>query len=364
MGTDEFYMHRVLELASLGSGYVSPNPLVGAVIVKNDKIISEGWHHEYGHHHAERDAIVKCSDTDLNDSVLYVNLEPCNHHGKQPPCTQLIIEKKIRKVVIGSRDPNPNVSGGGIEALSDAGIEVVSGILREESDWLNRIFIKHITTKVPYVILKAAQTMDGFVALDSGESKWITCEESRKFVHSLRHHTDAIVIGTNTVEIDDPELTVRLVSGRNPLRVVLDKNLRLSSDLKIFQIDDLHKTVIFSSIEASKSTNASILKGIGVDVISVGLNKNGYLEIPEILTVLSSKFNIASILVEGGAELHSSIIRDNLADEIQIFIAPKFFGSGKSTFSKFNINKLADAPNYKIKQIRQVGSDIHVTMVK
>jgi diaminohydroxyphosphoribosylaminopyrimidine deaminase / 5-amino-6-(5-phosphoribosylamino)uracil reductase len=204
--THEFFMRQALDLAKNGTGLVSPNPLVGALIVKNDEIIAEGWHHSYGMPHAERDAVSKCDGIDLTDAILYVNLEPCSHHGKQPPCTDVIIENKFKTVVIASNDPNPNVSGGGSSILRKAGIEVIEGVMKSESDWLNRFFFKHITSGSPYVILKAGQTADGFTALENGQSKWITSLGSRTEAHKLRAQVDAIMVGTNTAEKDNPSL--------------------------------------------------------------------------------------------------------------------------------------------------------------
>jgi diaminohydroxyphosphoribosylaminopyrimidine deaminase/5-amino-6-(5-phosphoribosylamino)uracil reductase len=357
-------MRRALELAKNGTGMVSPNPLVGAVIVKNDEIIAEGWHHAYGMPHAERDAISKCNGIDLTDAILYVNLEPCSHHGKQPPCTDIIIEKKFRTVVIASNDPNPNVSGGGINVLRQAGIEAIEGVMKNEADWLNRFFFKHITSGFPYVILKTGQTADGFTALENGESKWITNIESRAEAHKLRAKVDAIMVGSNTAEKDNPELTVRHVEGRNPWRVVLDKNLRLDTSLKLFQTNEMHRTIICCSKGLSESDKATELRNLGNEILISNLEKNGKLDIKDILEKLERQYKITSILVEGGATLHSTFLEKGLADELQLFIAPKFFGSGLSTFGHINVNQVEEAPAYKLKHLQQIGDDIHTIYIK
>jgi diaminohydroxyphosphoribosylaminopyrimidine deaminase/5-amino-6-(5-phosphoribosylamino)uracil reductase len=357
-------MRRALELAKNGTGMVSPNPLVGAVIVNNDEIIAEGWHHVYGMPHAERDAISKCNGIDLTDAILYVNLEPCSHHGKQPPCTDIIIEKKFRTVVIASNDPNPNVSGGGINVLRQAGIKVIEGVMKNEADWLNRFFFKHITSGFPYVILKAGQTADGFTALENGESKWITNLESRAEAHKLRAKVDAIMVGSNTAEKDNPELTVRHVEGRNPWRVVLDKNLRLDTSLKLFQTNEMHRTIICCSKEKSESDKATELRNLGNEILISNLEKTGKLDGKDILEKLERQYKITSILVEGGASLHSTFLEKGLADELQLFIAPKFFGSGISTFGKISINQVEEAPAFKLKHLQQIGDDIHTIYIK
>ncbi|PKL86609.1 MAG: riboflavin biosynthesis protein RibD [Ignavibacteriae bacterium HGW-Ignavibacteriae-1] len=364
MATHDFFMRRALELAMNGTGLVSPNPLVGALIVKNDEIIAEGWHHAYGMPHAERDAISKCEGVDLTDAILYVNLEPCSHHGKQPPCTDAIIENKFKTVVIASNDPNPNVSGGGISILREAGIEVIKGVMKSESDWLNRFFFKHITSGSPYVILKAGQTADGFTALENGESKWITSLGSRTAAHKLRAQVDAVMVGTNTVEKDNPELTVRHVEGRNPWRIVLDKNLKLEKALKIFQTDDAFRTIICCSMEMSVTDKAAELRDMGNEILVSNIDESDKLDIKNVFEQLERQYKIASVLVEGGATLHSTILEKGLADELQLFIAPKFFGRGISTFGQVKVQSVEEAPTFKLKQLKQIEDDIHAIYVK
>ncbi|MBE2188755.1 MAG: bifunctional diaminohydroxyphosphoribosylaminopyrimidine deaminase/5-amino-6-(5-phosphoribosylamino)uracil reductase RibD [Candidatus Kapabacteria bacterium] len=357
-------MRRAQVLAQNGTGLVSPNPLVGTVIVKNGKIIAEGWHHAYGMPHAERDAISKCDGIDLTDAILYVNLEPCTHHGKQPPCTDAIIEKKFKTVVIASNDPNLNVSGDGSNVLRKSGIEVIEGVMKNEADWLNRFFFKHITSGFPYVILKAGQTADGFTALDSGESKWITNLESRTEAHKLRAQVDAVMVGFNTAEKDNPELTVRHVEGRNPWRIALDKNLKLDTNLKLFQTDEKHRTIICCSKEMSESEKAAKLQDLGNEILASDLENDGKMDLKDILEKLERQYRITSVLVEGGATLHSNFIEKGLADELQLFVAPKFFGHGISTFGQINIKGVEEAPTFNLKQVRQIGDDIHAIYIK
>lgn len=362
--TDEALMERALQLAMLGSGFVSPNPKVGAVITKNGRIISEGWHKQYGENHAEVDAIEKLSYEDCEGATLYVNLEPCSHHGKTPPCAPLIIERGIAKVIVGMVDPNPEVSGKGIEMLKEAGIETEVGILEQDCRWLNRFFIKNITTGLPYVILKAAQSIDGCIATSRGESKWITGEESRKRTHALRAQVDAVLIGKLTATIDNPQLTVRDVSGRNPKRIIFDTNLSLPLGINTFKDVERDNVIVCCKPEAESLRKAGTLRVAGIQVLPVSLNEKKQLDIPEALFAISDKFNIASILVEGGANMFSSFIQSDMVDEYHFFISPKIVGNGKHTFADFNLAKLSDSPNLSIIALSQSGDDIHLIAEK
>ncbi|MCJ7552329.1 MAG: bifunctional diaminohydroxyphosphoribosylaminopyrimidine deaminase/5-amino-6-(5-phosphoribosylamino)uracil reductase RibD, partial [Ignavibacteriaceae bacterium] len=238
---DESYIQLTLEIAKRGIGKVSPNPLVGCVITKNDKIIGAGFHTKYGDDHAEISAI-NSSRENLEGSTFYVNLEPCSHYGQTPPCVDRIIQEKIKRVVIGTLDVNPLVSGKGVRKLKDAGIEVKVGVLEKECEDLNKFFFKFINKKLPFVTLKAAITLDGKIADINSHSEWISSPESRRYVHSLRNKYDAVLIGLNTAMIDDPQLTVRHVEGRNPWRIILDSKLELPTDLKIFQKNNDKRT--------------------------------------------------------------------------------------------------------------------------
>jgi len=356
-------MARAIELAQKGTGFVSPNPRVGAVILKSGKVISEGWHKKFGGPHAEVEAIKNAKGVDLEGATIVVNLEPCSHFGKTPPCCDLIIEKKFAKVVIGMKDPNPLVAGKGIKKMKKAGIEVVTGVLEVEAKWLNRTFIKHITTGIPYVVLKVAQSIDGKIATSSGGSKWITCEESRKEGHKLRAELDAILVGKNTIIKDNPQLTVRQVKGRNPFRIVFDTNLSSPITRSIFTDVFRNKTILCCSEKASNSVKAKKLRKSGVNILLVKTDKSGRIDLQDCLKKLSSKFQIASVLVEGGAEIHSSFIRQNLEDEIHFFIAPKIIGKGIGAFDSLMLKKLKDVNELEIKEIGRCGVDLRVVII-
>lgn len=329
---DEHYMQRCFKLALKGAGSVSPNPLVGCVIVKNGKIISEGWHKKYGGFHAERDAITKAlkKGVNLKGAALYVNLEPCVHYGKTPPCSDLIIENKISEVVIGSKDPYKKVSGKGIRKLKKAGIKVKTGILEPDAIELNKFFIKYVTTGLPYITLKAAQTIDGKIADDKYRSKWISSATSRKTVHKLRAVYDAVLVGTNTLIYDDPKLNVRGVKGRDPFRIIIDKSLNLKEKYKVFKYTDGKTIVLFS--EKTDKNKIADYPGDGITFIPCRI-KNGRLDLNDALKKLA-RLNIASILVEGGAYTYNEFLKNDMADEVIIFIAPKIMGKGIKAFNE------------------------------
>lgn len=311
MNHSEFYMNRCLELAATGTGNVAPNPLVGCVIVKDERIISEGCHQKYGEAHAEVNAINKLPDDfDFSDCTLYVNLEPCSHHGKTPPCSDLIIRKNFKKVVIGNVDSNPLVGGKGIDKLRKARIEVESGILEKEGRELNKRFFTLHEKKRPYIILKWAQTANGLISRwplsDIKEDNWISCNESKTLVHKWRSEEQSIMIGTNTAENDNPELTVRFYQGKNPIRIVIDKQLRLSQDLNIF--NDVAPTIVITEVTSANKNNIQYCT----------LPKNEFDAI-HIFKLLGS-LNISSVLVEGGAKLLNSLIESDLWDEMRVFV--------------------------------------------
>lgn len=352
-------MMRCIQLAQKGKGYVSPNPLVGCVIVKNGRIISEGFHAKYGGLHAEADAIQKARKrkTDLKGSALYVNLEPCVHFGKTPPCSDKIIECGISEVVIGGKDPNPVVSGKGIKKLKKHGVKVRSGVLEYECEALNKFFFKYIKTGIPYVTLKAAQTLDGKIADEKYSSKWISGIESRTIVHRLRSEYDAVLVGNNTVEHDDPELTVRHVKGRNPYRIVIDSTLSLSLNKKVFSDAHNRLTIVLASERASQK-RALALEKRGVTVFYCKL-KNGLLDLKDALRKLG-KFGIASVLVEGGATTYSEFLNQKMVDEILLFTSPKIMGKGISTFGAAHS---VDFNNSKELYYQIIGKDV-LTSVK
>ena len=311
-------MKKCLELAKKGMGYVSPNPMVGCVIVFNDEIIGEGYHQEYGKDHAEVNAIENVKDKSLlKKSTLYVNLEPCVHFGKTPPCTNLIIESKIPKVVIGCADSYSEVSGKGIKKMQNRGIEIIVGVLGKESRELNKRFFTFHEKKRPYIILKWAESKDGFMApLNQNKPFWMTSSETKKLVHKWRAEEEAILIGRITAKKDNPSLTVREVAGSNPIRIIIDKNLTLSGDLNLFNSEA--KTIIFNSLKSEENGTNQFIK--------IDFN---YL-IEKILKELH-KQNIQSVKIEGGTITLQSFIDSNIWDEARIFTANKLFSQGLKT---------------------------------
>lgn len=308
------YMQRALDLAGLGIGKVSPNPMVGCVIVHRQKIVGEGWHQHYGGPHAEVNAIKSVDDPEvLASSTLFVNLEPCAHYGKTPPCTELIITSGIKKVVIANIDPNPMVAGKGVEQLRKSGIEVIEGVLRERGEFLNRRFFTGHRQHRPYIILKWAETADGFIARTDFDSKWISNECSRQLVHQYRTQEDAVLVGRNTAQYDNPELTVRHWEGRNPIRIVLDPNLVLSNKLKLF--DGSVLTLCYNHVSNKDEDKLKYIKS----------PKRGLLEF---IWDDLFKRNIQSVMVEGGGKLLISLIKENYWDEARVFTASKEFGEG------------------------------------
>lgn len=358
-------MMLALKLAKNGKGFVSPNPLVGAVIIKDNKIISTGYHHKYGDIHAEIDAINTAGNIDFSDAVLAVNLEPCSHQGKQPPCVDTIIACGFKKVIVGMTDPNPLVAGKGIQRLKDAGIEVVDSIQQQQCKWLNRAFIKHITTAMPYIVAKTAQSLNGAMATSNGDSKWISSEVSRTKVHKLRAEFDAVLVGRQTALIDNPSLTVRHVAGRNPRRIVLDTKLTLPSDLNLFTDKEKSKTILICSSEYKGTPKASSLLNQGIQLMFTETDNNGMIDLTESIHRLGSEFNIASILVEGGPTVLNNLQSLDLIDEFHLFFAPFIIPGGKVSFNgPFSINSIADAKKLEIIRYWKSGDDICVVAVK
>ncbi len=362
--TDIDYMMQALKLSLRGSGHVSPNPRVGAVIVKDDNIIGRGWHHEFGAPHAEVEAIIDAGIDNFEGCTMYVNLEPCSHYGKTPPCAPLLVEKKFSRVVVGMKDPNPDVNGSGIDILRAGGVDVETGVLEEESKWVNRFFEKHITTGLPYVILKVAQSIDGCIATSTGESKWITSPESRKKVHAIRAEVDAVLVGRGTVSKDNPSLTVRDVAGRNPMKVILDSSLSLPLNLNTFSDEGRSKTIICCNYEAAKSKKAQNLALAGINILPVELDDDGKIDITSALYALSDNFNISSIMVEGGSSVFSSFVQSRLVDEYHIFVAPKLIGAGIHSFNQYKIQYLREAMNFDICNVAKSGADLHIIAKK
>ncbi|HPI36485.1 MAG TPA: bifunctional diaminohydroxyphosphoribosylaminopyrimidine deaminase/5-amino-6-(5-phosphoribosylamino)uracil reductase RibD [Ignavibacteriaceae bacterium] len=358
---DESYIKLTLELARKGSGFVSPNPLVGCVIVKNEKIIGAGYHQKYGESHAEINAINNATEP-VEDSTLYVNLEPCSHFGKTPPCVDAIIQKGIRKVVVGTRDPNPLVSGKGIEKLIKSGIEVKAGVLEKECIELNKFFFKYITKKSPYVTLKIAQTLDGKIADLNYISKWITTTSSRKFVHKMRAGYDTVLVGAGTVNLDNPSLTVRLTEGRNPKRIVLDTGLSSNPEAGIFQTE---KNVIIVTAEKNSGKKKIIRKfeEQGVDFIFIKTAGNERLSLNAVLKKIG-KLGISSVLVEGGNRVFTSFIKERAFDEVVTFISPKYLGNGIPVIGDIGINDIRKSLKLKLVKTEIIEDDVYIEMKK
>jgi diaminohydroxyphosphoribosylaminopyrimidine deaminase/5-amino-6-(5-phosphoribosylamino)uracil reductase len=348
------YMKTALKEAAKGSGKVSPNPLVGCVIVKNGTIIGKGYHRVYGGPHAEVNAINSCCE-DPAGSDMYVTLEPCSHYGKTPPCTELIILKKIKRVFIGIIDPSHHSSGKGADMLKSSGLDVFVGICEKKCREINLPFFHFIKTGLPLVTIKTASSLDGSVATDSFDSKWITCEKSRKNVHRLRSVHDAVLVGKNTAEKDDPLLTVRNCRGRNPVRIVLDETLSLDIHKKIFGNES--KTFIITSIKAAKILETKY-KAKGISVVRVR-EINGELDLKQAFGELSS-YGIRSILAEGGAALSGYLLRKKLADRIILFLAPRLIGSGVKFFTGSGFRSISESIVLEDVSFKRFGEDIKV----
>lgn len=332
ISVDEKYMRMCFALAKKGYGKVAPNPMVGCVVLDSDgNLISKGYHKKYGENHAERDALLKLKNNEAEGGTLYVNLEPCSHFGKTPPCVDLIIKHKLKRVVIGMKDVNPKVDG--ITKLKNAGIEV-DFVLEEEARFLNRMFIKTMTEKMPYVVLKTASTMDGKIASKTGSSKWITSETARKEVYRMRKEFDCIMTSSNTVIADNPSM-------QHNFKCILDKDLRTSKDAKIYQQGEIY-------IASKENTPL----------------KNNQLDIEAVLKNLYSK-GIYSVFVECGGTLAGSMLKDNLIDEVYQFIAPKILNdnNGLSCFNGADIKEISQAKNLKIYELKQIEKDILIKAI-
>ena len=383
MWTDEDirYMKEALALAERGAGHVSPNPMVGAVIVKDGRIVSRGWHKACGALHAETDALACCSESPAG-ATMYVTLEPCCHYGKQPPCTTAIIEAGISRVVVAMADPNPLVAGKGISILREHGISVQTGLLEKEASALNRIFIRYITEHRPWVIMKSAMTLDGKIAARTGDSRWVSSEESRRYAHQLRAWNMAIMAGIGTVRVDDPLLNCRIDGMRSPVRVIADSYASVSLSSQVVRTAHQYRTVVAYSGTPDPSRLAA-LADAGVETVKVagdGLKDNGpkgdgleqdymrretddiqKVDIDALLSCLG-KMGIDSVLVEGGAELDWSMIESGLVDEVYCYIAPKVIGgsTAKGPVGGVGFPVMADAFALEIESVSRSGPDILV----
>ena len=352
--TDETYMRRAIVLAERGAGWTSPNPMVGAVIVKDGRIIGEGWHRRYGEAHAERNALQSCTESPAG-AVLYVTLEPCCHHGKQPPCTDAILEAGIRRVAVGSGDPNPLVAGKGVEILRSHGVAVDTGVLKEECDALNPVFFHFIQTKRPYVVIKYAMTMDGKIATRTGDSRWITGEAARQRVHQDRHRYSAIMAGVGTVLADDPLLTCRMEGGKNPVRVICDSHLRTPVDSRIVRTAREVPTILAAAAPPPERRKA--LEDAGCQVWDLP-GPEGRVDLNALMDRLGAR-GIDSVLLEGGGELNWAALHSGIVQKVQAYIAPKLFGgaAAKSPIAGLGVETPAQAVRLVRTTVTQIGED-------
>lgn len=353
---DEKYMRLAMQLAGNAIGRTSPNPLVGAVIVKDNRVVGCGWHRKAGTPHAEIHALNQAGEL-AQGADVYVTLEPCAHYGKTPPCAKALVEAKVKNVYGGLLDVNPKVAGKGFKILEDAGIHVEYGFLQDELRKQNEVFFKWIEHKKPFVVLKAAMTLDGKIATATGQSKWITNETSRAYGYKLRDIYDGIMVGINTVIEDNPMLTARVDGGKNPIRIVVDSSLRIDINANVVQ-DKSAKTIVATTDKADKDKILK-LQAQDVDVIVVDKDKNDKVDIEKLLDILGQQ-NICSILVEGGATLSGSFVAKKLVDKVYFFIAPKIIGGkeAKTPVSGTGILNLQEALTLKDIQIEKLEEDI------
>jgi diaminohydroxyphosphoribosylaminopyrimidine deaminase / 5-amino-6-(5-phosphoribosylamino)uracil reductase len=354
MNQDYYFMNIALELAQKGMGTVSPNPMVGAVVVKNGLIVGKGYHQKSGADHAEIIAL-KQAGLQARSSTMYVTLEPCNHFGKTPPCTLAIIKSGVKRVVFSMNDPNRFVSGSGERELNNNGIKTLSGVLENEARRLNEVYLKFITTGVPFVTLKLAVTLDGKVSDTEGNSRWITNHDTRTFVHALRSSSDAVMVGSGTVKADNPLLNSRNVNGRNPLKVIVDSYLSVPTDSRVFSDGN----VIVAVTDKADQKKAEELTSRGIEVLYF----NSYdkrVPLGELIVKLAER-NVSSVLCEGGPRLAASLVNEKLVDKFIFTVAPKILGKGLSAFDGLNINNIGDALCLKNIENKYFGGDTVIT---
>lgn len=352
---DQDFMRIALELAEQGKGWVNPNPMVGALVVKDSRIIGKGYHHRFGGAHAEREALAACTESP-EGATLYVTLEPCCHYGKTPPCTEAIIAAGISRVVIGSFDPNPLVAGKGIESLRIHGILVTEGILEKECNELNEVFFHYIKTRTPFVVMKYAMTMDGKIAARSGESRWITGETAREKVHLDRHRFSAIMVGVGTVLADDPMLNTRLEGMKNPVRIICDTNLRTPLSSQVVKTAKEQKTIIATGVREKVRFHEYEKAGCRLLPVSV---QEGRLDLKELMLVLGAE-PIDSILLEGGQTLNWSALNSGIVKKVQAYVSPKLFGGikAKSPVGGIGVEYPSQAFRLGPPGISRLGDDI------
>lgn len=375
MTEHEIYMKRAIDISLQARGYTNPNPMVGCVVVKDGKVVAEGYHERCGEFHAERNALLNCKE-DVTGADLYVTLEPCCHHGKTPPCTDIIIEKKIGRVFVGAMDSNPLVAGKGVQILRDAGITVETGILADECRAVNEVFFHYMEQKLPFIVMKYAMTLDGKIAAESGDSKWVTNEQSRAYVQQMRKWYKGIMVGIETVLADDPMLTCRIAPECNPVRIVCDSNLRIPSNCQLVKTAKEIPTIVacakqaqrlFDFDEEDRSENnphsylhkCKELENAGIQIICVGEQK---VDLTELMKILASQ-GIDSILLEGGGTLNAGMLKEGLVNRVFAFIAPKIIGGAKakSPVTGIGIEKMADAISLKNIELTHFDEDLMIT---
>ena len=352
---DNYYMGIAIRLARRGVGKTSPNPMVGSVIVANGKLIGQGYHKRCGDHHAEINAI-NSTKKNINGSTVYVTLEPCSHYGRTPPCVDALVQVNPERVVVGSLDPDPEVNGRGIKTLRSKGIKVDVGICESECIQLNEYYFKFIKTGMPYITVKYAQTLDGRIATRSGDSQWISSEASRKYVHRLRGINMGIMVGVGTVVADNPQLTVRHVRGKNPFRIIVDSKLRIPVKSSVLTDVNAHLTIIATTSSAS-SVKMAAIKKLGVEVWVVKKERNGRVGLKDLLRKLGKR-EIMSVLVEGGSEMITSLLKAGLVDKMIIPIAPKIVGKGLEAIGDLNINEINKSIKFSSFKTMKKGDDI------
>lgn len=352
--SDQEYMKMALELAKKGCGWVAPNPMVGAVIVKDGRVIGQGWHQCYGEPHAERNALASCVESPQG-ATMYVTLEPCCHHGKQPPCVDAILEAQIARVVAGSPDPNPLVGGKGIRILKEHGIAVTENVLRQECDQLNEVFFHYIRTKQPYVVMKYAMTMDGKIAAYTGASKWVTGENAREHVQTLRHRYTAIMVGVGTILADDPLLTCRISGGKNPIRIICDTGLRTPLTAQVIKTIEQAPVLIATCCMDEKKR--ALYEKEGCRILQIR-EKDGHVDLQELMEKLGEE-NIDSILLEGGGTLNWAAVESGIIQKVLAYIAPKLFGgqTAKTPVGGIGFPTPSEAVCLKNSHITQLGED-------
>jgi len=353
--SDEDYMKQALQLARRGLGKTSPNPMVGAVIVKDNRVIGKGYHHRFGGKHAEVDAIENAGE-DVGGATMYVTLEPCCHHGKTPPCVDAIIQNNIGEVIIGTLDPYPDMRGKSAKILNSHGIKTRVGVLEEECRCLNEAYLKYMASGLPFITVKFAQTLDGRIATSTGSSRWISSPASQRLAHKLRAQHDAVMVGIGTVITDNPQLTVRLVRGRNPTRIVLDSRLRIPLDARVLMNQEEAPTII-ATTSGADGEKLPALRKMGIEVLTVPEDEQGFIDLPHLLEALGKK-GISLILVEGGAETITSLLRLNLADRLVVIVAPKLMGRGIEAVGELKVTDVNQTLKLSFSRTYRVGEDL------